>query len=196
MPTDGTGLADGQDQPSDTDPDDPLQPEPAEIHLDLSNDAFNINPGQASPHVLPPPLDTHMRGILPFNPPPEPEPANLTPYTHLLSLHESLRAEVSRISTALTDLDGRHSMMILNENLRLKEELAYLGGQVGGLGRQVGWLTSRRLEDEGRSGTAIRRPGMMPGPTVAASAALEDGEGSALNAAPRRRLTDEGRVKL
>lgn len=170
------------------------------------------------------PLETRMHGTLPFmssidtatHQPVSPfnhnahsvpvsgsgtEPASLTPYTHLLSLHESLRDEVSRVSGALTDLEGRHSMMILNENLRLKEELAYLGGQVGGLGRQVGWLTSVRLQDEGQRGrgnvgssTVGRRPGMG---VSGQGSAMEVGEGSAMaDGPPRRRLTDEGRVKL
>ncbi|KAF4549190.1 Hypothetical protein D9617_23g006050 [Elsinoe fawcettii] len=128
------------------------------------------------------------------------EPASLTPYTHLLSLHESLRNEVARVSSAITDLDGRHSMMMLNENLRLKEELAYLGGQVGGLGRQVGWLTGLRLQDDARKGNAsagsrvsivgVRTPLGAP----RAADAPESSRG--VDVIPRRRLTDEGRTKL
>lgn len=68
--------------------------------------------------------------------------SSASPTQHLLSLHESLRDEVTRIAGALHELDGRHSMLMLNENLRLKEDMAFLNAQVSGLGRQVGWLTS------------------------------------------------------
>ncbi|EMC91581.1 hypothetical protein BAUCODRAFT_42625, partial [Baudoinia panamericana UAMH 10762] len=79
-----------------------------------------------------------------------PPPAANGPYTsplhHLLSMHESLRDEMSRMSSALSELDGRHSMATLNENLRTREEISYLGAQVAGLSRQVHWLTSAQLQ--------------------------------------------------
>jgi hypothetical protein len=53
---------------------------------------------------------------------------------------------MARISTALQELDGRTSMQILNEGLRNREEIAYLGGQVAGMNRQVHWLTSTQLQ--------------------------------------------------
>ncbi|KAF1824515.1 uncharacterized protein K489DRAFT_305676, partial [Dissoconium aciculare CBS 342.82] len=65
-----------------------------------------------------------------------------SPFHHLLSMHEALREEVNRTSTALADLDGRHSVQILNENIRMRDEIAYVGAQVAGLQRQVTWLTS------------------------------------------------------
>ncbi|KAF2157290.1 hypothetical protein K461DRAFT_273441 [Myriangium duriaei CBS 260.36] len=134
-----------------------------------------------------------------------------SPYTHLLSLHESLRDELSRLSSALSDLDARHSMLILNENLRLKDELAYFAGQVGGLGRQVGWLTSVRLQQgygpqADRTGSpaqaavaaarglarAVGVAGEEPGTSAAAAA----GAGPTSPVRMGRRLTDEGRTKL
>lgn len=139
-----------------------------------------------------------------------------SPYTHLLSLHESLRDELSRLSAALSDLDARHSMMMLNENLRLKDELVYLQGQVGGLGRQVGWLTSVRLQSEnaaasssssaaaavGRGVAGLARVAGGLASTVAGSSSSAAGAEQAGPAAPTspvrmgRRLTDEGRTKL
>lgn len=70
-------------------------------------------------------------------------PTSASPIQHLLSLHESLRDEVTRIAAALHDLDGRHSMLMLNENLRLKEDMAFLNAQVSGIGRQVAFLSAR-----------------------------------------------------
>ncbi|GAM85355.1 hypothetical protein ANO11243_033620 [Dothideomycetidae sp. 11243] len=146
-----------------------------------------------------------------------------SPYTHLLSLHESLRDELARITAALSDLDARHSMMILNENLRLKEDLTYLVGQVGGLGRQVGWLTSARLQQaeaasqrnaasasvassaaaaaRGVAGLA-RAAGFTggsstPPETTPATQAPAPANGPSISPVRMgRRLTDEGRTKL
>ena len=89
-------------------------------------------------------------------------------------MHESLRDEMSRISSALSELDGRHSMQILNENLRTRDEISYLGAQVAGLQRQVSWLTSAQLQrQQGRSGT--------PGPS--SSGMADAGAGAGVEAA-------------
>lgn len=110
------------------------------------------------PTDLPEPYSADFDLTSPFNfPPPS---TNGGPYAsplhHLLSMHESLRDEMSRISSALSELDGRHSMQTLNENLRTREEISYLGAQIGGLQRQVHWLTSAQLQGQhlsSRSGT-------------------------------------------
>jgi hypothetical protein len=45
-------------------------------------------------------------------------------FSYLLSLHEALREEVAGLSLALTDLDGRASMAVMNESHRIKEDMA------------------------------------------------------------------------
>ncbi|KAF2860971.1 hypothetical protein K470DRAFT_257324 [Piedraia hortae CBS 480.64] len=91
----------------------------------------------------------NLRAIMHLEEPPEhfsPEDGPTPPYTspvhHLLSMHEALREELARVSAALHELDGRHSMQNLNENLRTREEVRVLGAQVAGLARQVHWLTA------------------------------------------------------
>jgi len=64
----------------------------------------------------------------------------------LLSLHESLRDEVTRVAGALHELDARHNITMFSENLRLKEDIAFLDAQVSGLFGQVGWLMNTRLQ--------------------------------------------------
>lgn len=144
-------------------------------------------------------------------PPDFPFPASSDPYAspvnHLLSLHESLRDEMARIATALQELDGRHSMLILNENIRLKEDMAYLGAQVSGVARQVGWLTSARLQQsQQQTPSSSNRDGgdggegAVQGAVSSAATALRGAarvvsvgrEGLELG----RRTTDEGRTKL
>jgi hypothetical protein len=165
---------------------------------------------------LPEPFSTDFDLSVPSFPPPD---TNGGPYAsplhHLLSMHESLRDELSRISSALSELDGRHSMQILNENLRMREEMSYFGAQVAGLQRQVHWLTSAQLQrQQGRSGTPGPSTGAMAdtGVEVAASAVstaatalrgaarvvnVGQGQGQKGEGMPMRRGTsEEGRTKL
>ncbi|KAL4909309.1 hypothetical protein BDW74DRAFT_79943 [Aspergillus multicolor] len=67
--------------------------------------------------------------------------------TYLLSLHESLREEVAQLSHAITDLDARASMAIMNECLRLKEDMAHTNAAVNSVRMQVQWLMNPRLHE-------------------------------------------------
>jgi uncharacterized caspase-like protein len=75
--------------------------------------------------------------------------------TYLLSLHESLREEVSQLSHAITDLDARASMAIMNECLRIKEDIAHTNAAVNSVRMQVQWLMNPRLH-QGARGGAVR----------------------------------------
>lgn len=117
-------------------------------------------PGAPGPRPadLPPSTTTDFDLASPFAPGSTDGPYT-SPLHHLLSMHENLREEMARISTALQELDGRHSMQILNENLRNREEIAYLGGQVAGMNRQVHWLTSTQLQrQQGGGANSPRAP--------------------------------------
>ena len=78
--------------------------------------------------------------------------------TYLLSLHESLREEVSQMSHALTDLDARASMTIMNECLRIKEDMAHTNAAVNSVRMQVQWLMNPRLHNGTRAGAARANP--------------------------------------
>ena len=169
------------------------------------------SPSQYSTVAMPD-LINQVNALL--TPSPFPLAANMpgpyaSPEHHLLSLHESLREEVRRVADALHELEGRHSMLILNENLRLKEEMAYLGGQMNGVARQVGWLTSARLQEQ--QGRATAGPSTERGEEAHSEQAVQDAVSNAATAwrgAARmvnagreglgmgRRPTDEGRTKL
>lgn len=56
---------------------------------------------------------------------------------HLLSLHDSLREEVTRVSAAVSELDAKASMMVLNESLRMKEQLSRTNTAVSRLRYQL-----------------------------------------------------------
>lgn len=152
----------------------------------------------------------------PFPPPATNGGPYASPLHHLLSMHESLRDEMSRISSALQELDGRHSMQTLNENLRTREEIAYIAAQVAGLSRQVHWLTSAQLQRQGgRAATPAGGPagaGGGAGPSAditAAGSTMGEAVSSAVRGAAaivnaagrqnfpmRRNTSEEGRTKL
>lgn len=97
---------------------------------------------------------------------------------HLLSLHESLREEMDRVSGSVTDLDGRISMMVINENLRLKEEMTHMNAVLSAMRMQLQWLMSARLQTQSR---------FAPGPSAVGS---QSNAPSADGPSPVRRLSD------
>jgi len=167
------------------------------------------------PSDLPEPYSADFDMASPF-PPPTANGPYVSPLHHLLSMHESLREEMSRVSSALQELDGRHSMQILNENLRTREEISYLGAQVAGLSRQVHWLTSAQLQRQSRTPTPGGTGSVVAGPSdiAGAGAGVEAAVNAASTAASvlrgatrmasgsiqgigmRRGRSEEGRTKL
>ncbi|CAG7957687.1 unnamed protein product [Penicillium salamii] len=75
-----------------------------------------------------------------------------TANSYLLSLHESLREQVGQLSHAITDLDARASMTIMNESLRIKEDMALTNAAMNSVRMQVQWLMNPRLH-QGPRGT-------------------------------------------
>ncbi|KAF2162423.1 hypothetical protein M409DRAFT_27048 [Zasmidium cellare ATCC 36951] len=166
------------------------------------------DPPGPRPSDLPEPFSLDFDLASPFPPPPNTTGPYASPLHHLLSMHEALREEMSRVNSALQELDGRHSMQILNENMRTREEITYMGAQVAGLSRQVHWLTSVQLQrQQSRSGT----PGGGAGSGEVAAAAgpsVEQAISSAVRGAARivsagregmamrRGHSEEGRTKL
>ncbi|KAK2742910.1 hypothetical protein FQN57_005040 [Myotisia sp. PD_48] len=69
---------------------------------------------------------------------------NLTT-TYLLSIHESLRDEVAQLSNAIVDLDARARMSMMNENLRIREDMAHISAGLNTVRMQVHMLINSRL---------------------------------------------------
>ncbi|KAL1998851.1 hypothetical protein VTN02DRAFT_5485 [Thermoascus thermophilus] len=129
--------------------------------------------------------------------------------TYLLSLHESLREEVSQLSLAITDLDARASMAIMNESLRIKEDMAHTNAALNSVRMQVHWLMNPRLHQGQRTTSTTSSVGSasaaaashhhhhQPGLGLSPSSS-SPGSSSAAAAAPldglrTRRLSDTGR---
>ncbi|KAJ5610947.1 hypothetical protein N7510_007666 [Penicillium lagena] len=119
--------------------------------------------------------------------------------TYLLSLHESLREEVGQLSHAITDLDARASMTIMNESLRIKEDMAHTNAAVNSVRMQVQWLMNPRLHQGPRAGvranTATAGGNDTNRSQMAASSASGPSStaGSSLGPLRPRRPSDSGR---
>ncbi|KAL9114552.1 MAG: hypothetical protein Q9187_007464 [Circinaria calcarea] len=71
---------------------------------------------------------------------------------HLLSLHESLRTEVERVSSAVSELDARANVMMMNESLRNKKDVAHTNAALSNVRMQLHWLMSAKLQSQQRAG--------------------------------------------
>lgn len=122
---------------------------------------------------------------------------------HLLTLHDSLREEVSRITNALTELDGRTNMMIINESQRQKDEMLHTNAAINSMRMQLHWLMSATLSNRNTAGSSTARAGASTSASgspssatrgVSASASLGSRAApSATLHAPLRRLSDSSR---
>lgn len=116
---------------------------------------------------------------------------------YLLSLHESLREEVNQMSHALTDLDARASMTIMNECLRIKEDMAHTNAALNSVRMQVQWLMNPRLHNGTRaSGVRTNSTGNEPSRTQMTSTSApgpSSGTGTPLGPLRPRRPSDSGR---
>lgn len=105
---------------------------------------------------------------------------------HLLCMHESLREEIGRVSAAVSELDAKASMMVMNESLRTKEELAHTNAAVGGMRMHLHWLMSARLQNQQRGMMRAGEPELVVGASRAGGLAGELGPSV-------RRLSDSTR---
>ncbi|PGH11725.1 hypothetical protein AJ80_06986 [Polytolypa hystricis UAMH7299] len=127
------------------------------------------------PTLLQPTMPLSMPPTIDLNPLPVPgetTPASTRSSTtnYLLSIHESLREEVSQLSSSITDLDARASMSIMNESLRLREDMAHINAGLTSIRMQVHWLMNPRLQQAQRTTTTTASaPTSAGGSTGAAS---------------------------
>ncbi|MCJ1453123.1 hypothetical protein MMC28_003468 [Mycoblastus sanguinarius] len=108
---------------------------------------------------------------------------------HLLCLHESLREEVSRVSAAISEVDAKASMMVMNESLRIKEDLSHTNASIGGMRVQLHWLMSAKLQNQQRV-AMVRAQSSGEGLEASSSANVGPSGGVGL---PVRRLSDSTR---
>ena len=120
-----------------------------------------------------------------------PASPNPTSQQHLLALHESLRislnnvqSEVSSLSASIADVDARNSMHIMNETLRIKEDLAHTNAALITTRSQVEWLVNRerarqQMSMRGRAaGTAANVAGSSGSAPAVTSTSMARGSSS------------------
>jgi hypothetical protein len=117
---------------------------------------------------------------------------------HLLTLHDSLREEVSRITNAMTELEGRANMMVFNESTRVKEEMLRTNTAINSMRMQLHWLMSSHLHSRSNStGSSARTSGGSTTATASGSNVTQQGAsarpGPSGTLQPFRRLSDSTR---
>jgi hypothetical protein len=111
---------------------------------------------------------------------------DLAPYEsrdqYFLSLFETMESKVERVSSALQEVEGRQSMMLINETLQIKDQLTEIRSTLGVLGMHVRWLMNFRLQERGR---------VMAGSSTMSSSNPGNREPSSASTLPLpRRLSD------
>lgn len=120
--------------------------------------------------------------------------ANANATSYLLSVHESLREEVAQLSHAVRDLDARASMTIMNECLRISEDMAHTNAALGSMRIQIQWLMNPHLHYQARRAADMRDAGDSDGVHMSSAAGPSNNNGSNNAGYPSsRRLSDNGR---
>lgn len=104
---------------------------------------------------------------------------------YLLSLLESQESKVDQISQGMTELEAKQTMMLFNETLPIKEQLAELRSAQGVVSMHVRWLMNFRMQE--------RRPQHAAAPSASSSASASSSSNE--NTHPVRRLSDSTREK-
>ena len=81
-----------------------------------------------------------------------------------------MEAGLEAVRKGVTDLEGRQTVMLLNETAPLKDQLAEIRSTLGVLGMHVRWLMNFRLQERSRAATASGGGGSrgLAGPAGAA----------------------------
>jgi hypothetical protein len=101
---------------------------------------------------------------------------------YLLSLLENQESKVDRLSVGMTELEAKQTVMLFNETIPIKEQLAELRSAQGVIGCHVRWLMNLRLQE--------RRPGATSALSGGAKAESSSASGSAGPGLQPRRLSD------
>jgi len=159
---------------------DPLDPNDTEPATDFTLPPASFPPvtqGTESPQAQPP-FDSQVH--------------------HLLTLHDSLREEVSRITNAMTELEGRANMMVFNESTRAKEDMLRTNTAINSMRMQLHWLMSSHLHNRTNSAgsSSARTTGSTSatagGSNVTQTASVRPGPSGTMQM-PFRRLSDSTR---
>ncbi|TAQ89327.1 hypothetical protein B7494_g2306 [Chlorociboria aeruginascens] len=114
-------------------------------------------------------------------------PTSTTTQEYLLSLVESQESKIDQLSAGMTELEAKQTMMLFNETIPIKDQLAELRSSQSVVGMHVRWLMNFRLQENQRK--PLGGSGGGPGP---GSSGGSD-SGSPSSATLPRRLSDSTR---
>ncbi|KAK1761289.1 TNF receptor-associated factor 6 [Echria macrotheca] len=100
-----------------------------------------------------------------------------SPEDYMLAQFERIESRMEDLRKMIMELDGHHTMRLLNDTMRLNEQIAELGSKVGVLGMHTTWLMNVQRQSRGqqRAGTT----GGTPGPGIGVAGGVSGGGGSA-----------------
>lgn len=135
-------------------------------------------------------MPAHLRALTPS---PDPDASSISQtQQHLLALHESLRGnvanleqDISALHNNISDLDARTSMQVMNETLRIKEDLAHTNAALFSMRAQVQWLLNRERVGQqqqamGMRGRAPSAQPQAPNPTQSTRSSVSEGTDPAM----------------
>ncbi|KAK1778136.1 hypothetical protein QBC45DRAFT_169663 [Copromyces sp. CBS 386.78] len=78
---------------------------------------------------------------------------------YMLAQFEAMEAKIEDLRKMMVELDGRHTMRLVNDTMRMNEQIAELGSKVGVLGMHTTWLMSMQRQSRGQQSGAGSTPG-------------------------------------
>lgn len=120
-----------------------------------------------------------------------------SPEDYMLAQFERMETKIEDLRKTVTELDGRHSVMLLNEAMPLKEQIAELRSNMGVIGMHTTWLMNVQRQSRGQqqqqrangpAGMAARN-GTSPSSSAGSRGDAEPSEGSH-HYGPGRRMSD------
>ncbi|EGO56920.1 hypothetical protein NEUTE1DRAFT_84491 [Neurospora tetrasperma FGSC 2508] len=82
-----------------------------------------------------------------------------SPEDYMLSQFEAMEAKIEDLRKMMVELDGRHTMRLVNDTMRMNEQIAELGSKVGVLGMHTTWLMSMQRQSRGQQNGSGSTPG-------------------------------------
>ena len=143
------------------------------------SDIEEIERNDLTPNHLFPPT-THIDTYNPSQHPTQSQTASSAYTTAYTSLHPRLSAletQTSALQSNLSDLDARSSMALMNETLRIREELAHINGAMYSTRAQIQWLLNRERILGQREAMGVRGRVGAPGAGVASGSGSAQAQG-------------------
>lgn len=120
--------------------------------------------------------------LQPFIDPGEADPLD-SAHEYLLSLLEAQESKVGQLSTDMTEMNSKQTVMLFNETIPIKTELAEIRSNLQVTSMHVRWLMRFRMQDNQRR---IGMPGTAPGLGPELSSSVENGGSRGEVQNPRR----------